>query len=139
MTMMRLTKSGMRQVDMADLTSVMARYENVVPVPVFDIIRQMGIDLQFSVLDGEISGWIEKKDDGNYQIVINDDHALTRKRFTAAHELAHYLYHRNILGDGTGDTRAYRTEKTPFANAAVRPRLNGKRIPSPLTYLCRSS
>lgn len=107
---------------MADFTSVMDKYDGVVPVPVFDIIKDLGIALSFDVLEDNVSGWIESQQDGGYKIVINDSHPMTRKRFTAAHELAHYLYHRDILGTGTGDTRAYRAERTPFANEAIRPR-----------------
>lgn len=107
---------------MTDFTSVMDKYENVVPVPVFDIIQDLGITLSFDNLDDDVSGWIERKKDGDYQIVVNESHSMNRKRFTAAHELAHYLYHRDILGAGTGDTRAYRAERTPFANEAIRPR-----------------
>ncbi len=107
---------------MAEFTSVMEKYDGVVPVPVFDIIKDMGILLKFDDLDDNVSGWIESQSGGSYQIVINNSHPMTRKRFTAAHELAHYLYHRDILGAGTGDTRAYRAERTPFANEAIRPR-----------------
>jgi len=107
---------------MADFTSVMDKYDGIVPVPVFDIIKDLGITLNFDALEDNVSGWIESQQDGAYRIVINDSHPMTRKRFTAAHELAHYLYHRDILGAGTGDTRAYRAERTPFANEAIRPR-----------------
>ena len=37
------------------------------------------------------------------------------------HELGHFIYHRNLLGAGVGDTRAYRAEGTRFPNAAIRP------------------
>ena len=31
-----------------------------------------------------------------------------RRRFTAAHELGHYVYHRELIGDGIYDDAAYR-------------------------------
>lgn len=107
---------------MVDPLKIAERYRDSVPVPVFDIITELGLGLLFCPLDDDVSGWIELRDDGNYQIVINERHSLVRKRFTAAHELGHYIYHRDLLGRGTGDTRAYRAESSPLPNARIRPR-----------------
>lgn len=107
---------------MTDLFKIIGKHAGIVPVPVFDIIQELGIGLKFKALDDDISGWIERHADGSYGITINDRHSLNRKRFTAAHELGHFLYHRELLGAGTGDTRAYRTERTPFENVSIRPK-----------------
>ncbi|HEX4694207.1 ImmA/IrrE family metallo-endopeptidase [Sphingomonas sp.] len=106
---------------MNDPITVIEKYADAIPVPVYDIISQLGLGPCFERLDDNISGWIEREDDGSYRIVINDAHPLTRQRFTAAHELGHFIYHRDLLGPGTGDTRAYRAEQTPLPNAAIRP------------------
>ncbi|MBC3942004.1 ImmA/IrrE family metallo-endopeptidase [Sphingomonas albertensis] len=106
---------------MIEPLKVIERYSDRIPVPVFQIIKDIGLELRFEILDDEISGWIERK--GNaYEIVINQRHPLTRRRFTAAHELGHYIYHRDLLGAGTGDTRAYRAEHSPLPNALIRPK-----------------
>lgn len=105
-----------------DPLQMLERYGNSIPVPVYDIIADLRLGPLFRPLGDDVSGWIERLDSGSYQIVINENHAPTRKRFTAAHELGHYLYHRDLLGKGTGDTRAYRAEQSPLPNAAIRPR-----------------
>ena len=107
---------------MVDILKVLEKHQGEAPVPIFDVVREMGLDLKLANLEDDVSGWIERRDDGGYCVTINSNHAITRQRFTAAHELGHFIYHRDLLGKGTGDTRAYRAERTPFANELIRPR-----------------
>ncbi len=101
--------------------AVIQRYWDQTPVPIEKIISDLGVDFERQWLDDNISGFIEKKSDGKYRIVVNGSHAETRQRFTAAHELGHYIYHRELLGDGVGDNRAYRAEGTDRPNPKIRP------------------
>ena len=98
---------------MIDLSKILENYGDQLPVPIFDIITDLGLGPIFLPLDDNISGWIELRESGDYAITINQNHPISRKRFTAAHELGHYIYHRDLLGLGTGDTRAYRAEHSP--------------------------
>ena len=107
---------------MVDPLKVIERHRGQIPVPVFEIITDIGLLLETRPLEDHVSGWIELEADNSYKIVVNSRHATTRQRFTAAHELGHFLYHRDLLGAGTGDTRAYRTEASPLPNAKIRPR-----------------
>ena len=100
---------------------VIEKYAQSAPVPVFQILDELGLGPQFQLLDDDISGWIERKDNGTYSVAVNAAHATVRQRFTAAHELGHFIYHRDLLGQGVGDTRAYRAQNTPFPNSAIRP------------------
>lgn len=97
------------------------QYWRDIPVPVFKILRELGLGAELRKLPDDVSGWIEKLSSGDYWVVINENHARVRQRFTAAHELAHYIYHRDLLGNGVGDTRAYRAENSPMPNSAIRP------------------
>lgn len=97
------------------------RYWDEVPVPIFRILDELGLGPDTRVLPDNISGWIERRPDGSYGVTVNAAHAFVRQRFTAAHELGHFIYHRDLLGAGTGDTRAYRAEGTPLANTAILP------------------
>lgn len=97
------------------------RYWGDIPVPVFQILKELGLGPDLQWLDDNVSGWIERRPDGTYGVTINALHAPVRQRFTAAHELGHYIYHRDLLGAGVGDTRAYRAEGTRLPNAAIRP------------------
>jgi Zn-dependent peptidase ImmA (M78 family) len=100
---------------------VINKYSNQAPVPVYEILEELGLGPTFQFMDENISGWIERRPDGTYGVAVNTNHAHVRQRFTAAHELGHYIYHRDLLGQGVGDTRAYRAEGTPLPNTAIRP------------------
>jgi hypothetical protein len=106
---------------MQDVLKIIAKHKGKLPVPVFDILRDLGLGPKFEFMDDDTSGWIERKPDGSYEVSINALHPLTRQRFTAAHELGHYLYHRDLLGAGVGDTRAYRAVNSPRPNPNIRP------------------
>lgn len=100
---------------------VIEKYASETPVPVFQILKELGLGPDFQMMDDNISGWIERRPDGTYGVAINARHAPVRQRFTAAHELGHFIYHRDLLGQGVGDTRAYRAAGTPLPNSAIRP------------------
>ena len=97
------------------------KYWGDIPVPVFRILEELGLGPERDFLDENVSGWIERLPNGSYGVMVNAAHAPVRQRFTAAHELGHYIYHRDLLGAGTGDTRAYRAEGTRLPNGAIRP------------------
>ena len=103
-----------------DPIQVIARHWDSTPVPIDAIIADMGLPLSYNALGDDISGYIERAN-GSYKIVVNSAHARTRQRFTAAHELGHYIYHRDLLGEGVGDNRAYRSEGTDLPNPNIRP------------------
>ncbi len=103
-----------------DPLKVIAKHWDSTPVPIDTIIAEIGLQLHYEPLDYDISGYIQRTD-GTYKIVVNSKHAPTRQRFTAAHELGHYVFHRDLLGEGVGDDRAYRADGTKLANANIRP------------------
>ena len=107
---------------MANILETIDGYRGRSPVPVFDILTDLGLKLEFRPLDDDTSGWIERFENNSYQVVVNSNHPIVRQRFTAAHELAHFVYHKDLLGRGTGDTRAYRAEGSPIPNARIRPK-----------------
>lgn len=67
-------------------------------VDIKGLIEALGIDYAEEPLSGGKSGEISYVD-GEYQILVNSSDPEVRKRFTAAHELAHYLFHRDMLND----------------------------------------
>lgn len=88
---------------------IIKRYWYVAPVSVVSIIRDIGIQYHEASLDPEISGMIERLGRDRYSISVNLTDSHVRQRFTAAHELGHYIYHRDLIGDGVDDSRAYRS------------------------------
>ena len=107
---------------MIDPLQLVEEHRGDVPVSVFEILEKLGLGPSFQPLADNVSGWIERRSNGEYGVVVNSEHPLVRQRFTAAHELGHYIYHRELLGAGVGDSRAYRQEGTPIPeNAAIQP------------------
>lgn len=66
-------------------------------IDVFGVIRELGIELYLrSMPDDPLDGAHQLVGDAAF-IFINSAHAITRQRFTAAHELGH---HRHGIGEG---------------------------------------
>ena len=81
-----------------------------VPVRVEKLASDLGIKVKTMELPDNLSGRLVKAGDEEYEIHVNSRHAPTRRRFTIAHELGHYVLHRPLLGDGITDNTAYRAE-----------------------------
>lgn len=65
------------------------------PVDVDIIVKQMGLQLDYSdVSDDSLSGFLLRS--GNDSLIaVNSRHHSNRQRFTVAHELGHYVLHAN--------------------------------------------
>jgi len=87
---------------------IIQKHHNTFPVKITEIANELGIVLSQIEMPGGVSGQIYKKDN-TYHIDVNQDESHKRKRFTAAHELAHYLLHQDIIGDGVVDNALYRS------------------------------
>ncbi len=76
---------------------VVARHIAKAPaVNLSDIFEDLGVLYEEMSLWNGASGWIER-DGETYKVVVNADEPVNRRRFTAAHELAHYLLHRDLM------------------------------------------
>lgn len=104
---------------MMDAIKVIKSHSLAPPIDIFGAMREIGLVVEFRPEPENLSGWIEKMSSDKYMVVINERHSNTRRRFTAAHELGHFIYHRDLFGNGVGDTRAYRSAGTPLPNAAI--------------------
>ena len=62
------------------------------------IFADLGIDYERAWMD-DASGSISRNAD-QFTVTVNASESTNRQRFTAAHELAHYLLHRDLMGDG---------------------------------------
>jgi Zn-dependent peptidase ImmA (M78 family) len=77
---------------------VYKRYEGQYPVPVVSIANDLGINVyQTDDLKADEAGLIRKEDDGRYAIYINVNDNPQRKRFTIAHEIGHFILHKQDL------------------------------------------
>jgi Zn-dependent peptidase ImmA (M78 family) len=62
------------------------------PVPVDQIAHGLGITVKTASLDSDISGFLYRGDERTV-IGVNADDPPVRRRFTVAHEIAHFLLH----------------------------------------------
>ena len=69
---------------------------NELPIDLEKLVKKLGIRLKEESLDDDISGELYRdQKDGSWVIVVNSNQTEARKRFTIAHELGHYVLHRN--------------------------------------------
>jgi len=79
-----------------------------------ELAEKLGLKVyrtQFS--DARVSGKIEKNEEyggeSGYAIYVNADHSRNRRRFTIAHEIAHFIRHEENIGDGVVEDALYRS------------------------------
>lgn len=64
------------------------------PVPVADIANALGVEVQETSAEDDLSGFLYRDRKRNSAIIgVNAEHHPNRRNFTAAHELGHYLLH----------------------------------------------
>lgn len=78
--------------------SVVAKYLTSAPVNLTAIFSELGIEFEKKWMK-DASGSISRDGD-RFTISVNSHESQNRQHFTAAHELAHYLLHRDLMGDG---------------------------------------
>ena len=76
-------------------------------VDVIGLAKSFGLKVYRSDLPVGISGAIYKESD-DYIICSNKREPKTRRRFTYAHELAHYLLHCDDIGNGINENTLFR-------------------------------
>ena len=93
---------------------VIAQFTETAPVDVDGLAKALGLRVGLDAsLGPEISGKIVKDPRGGpagYSIYINANDVPRRQRFTLAHEIAHYVLHRDLIGDGIEDNALYRSK-----------------------------
>lgn len=84
-----------------------------IPVNVVGLANRLGIKVYDAAWPENISGKIQKDakkgGESGFAIYVNRAHPNTRKRFTIAHEIAHYVLHEDKIGDGIFDDALYRS------------------------------
>ena len=98
------------------------QFQDGAPVDVKRMAESFGLRVWESILLGTgISGKLmpDRKNGGSagYSILVNADEPLTRKRFTIAHELAHFILHRDFIGEGFTEDAFYRGKLSNWQEA----------------------
>ncbi|WP_420411289.1 ImmA/IrrE family metallo-endopeptidase [Roseibium sp.] len=104
------------------IVDAIRRAQRQYPVDVIGLCRDLGISVHEAYLADDVSGELVPIAGGHYQINVNASHPKTRQRFTIAHELGHFVHHRNLIGAGIDDDRAYRsTNAGRYHNTMIGP------------------
>lgn len=91
---------------------VVSRFLKSAPVDLDAMASALGLKVGISAFeDPEVAGNIERTGDG-YRISLNAHDPARRQRFTLAHEIGHYILHRDLIGDGITDRGLYRSRLT---------------------------
>lgn len=71
---------------------------SLVPLDIEELIRVLGIGLRIHPLPDQKSGYM-RFENGRWIIGVNSLHHPNRQRFTMAHELGHYILHKDEIGN----------------------------------------
>lgn len=74
------------------------------------LATDLGVKVVLATLPMNISGLIQPDEDGGYVIKVNRFEPKERQRFTIAHEIAHFLLHREKIQAGLVDSVLYRSK-----------------------------
>jgi hypothetical protein len=91
--------------------TVLDKHSVQVPVPVGKLAHDLGLTVSLASLSPSISGLIEPDATApaGFRIRVNRYESDERQRFTIAHEIAHYLLHRDHIRSGIVDNVMYRS------------------------------
>ena len=88
--------------------AILRQFTAETPVKVGALATALGLRVVLATLPINISGLIEPDGDG-FVVKINRFESKERQRFTIAHEIAHYLIHRDRINAGIFDSVLYRS------------------------------
>lgn len=99
---------------------IVARYSESFPVAVDRLIRELGIFYFEVPMPAGNSGRIDNNG-GHFSITVNASEGPQRRRFTAAHELGHYLLHRDLIPPGGHADRLFNAAGYEDTHSAITP------------------
>ena len=105
-----MTAREWRKID-AEQRAIVERYLWEVPVKLGAMARELGLKVKLSTMKPGVSGMIVKVE-SEYIIKVNRHEIRERQRYTLAHEISHFLLHRetiNASAVGIVDNILYRS------------------------------
>lgn len=93
------------------LRETIEAHQEEAPVRLSTVGRALGLSVKASTLPPGISGEIrpDPAEPGKFIIRVNRHDSDRRQRFTVAHEIGHFLFHRDQIGAGIKDDVLYRS------------------------------
>lgn len=99
----------------ARATEIIRRFQSPIPVDVLKVAEAFGLKVYESDkhLPVGASGMILRNakagGESGYCIIVRSSEPLVRKRFTVAHEIGHFILHRDKIGNSLSDDALYRS------------------------------
>ncbi|MGL3822586.1 ImmA/IrrE family metallo-endopeptidase [Sphingopyxis sp. R3-92] len=88
---------------------ILKKHMQNIPVKVGALAEELGLRVVLATLPLNISGMIQPDGEGGFVIKINRFESKERQRFTIAHEISHFLLHRDKINAGVVDSVLYRS------------------------------
>lgn len=112
----------MNKLTFSECLDILRKHQESAPIETIPLARELGLNVyKVNDWDNNISGKIQKDDklggDSGYAIFVNGMHNEQRRRFTIAHEIAHFILHAPMIGDGIFDDALYRSNKSHYIEA----------------------
>lgn len=94
-------------------------HQRALPIEAVNIAEALGLtvhrttnwdDEGNSGVSGKIVRDRQRGGKSGYAIYVNGAHSLARRRFTIAHEIAHFILHREHIGDGIFGEALYKSD-----------------------------
>jgi Zn-dependent peptidase ImmA (M78 family) len=90
------------------------KHQKSAPVEVVPIAQALGLSVYRvtswpDATSGMIARDAERGGACGFAIYVNAKHSEVRRRFTIAHEVAHFVLHRDLIGDGITEDALYRS------------------------------
>jgi Zn-dependent peptidase ImmA (M78 family) len=92
---------------------IIREFQFAPPVDVDALAQALGLHVTYVLLSDHLAGSISKAGDA-YEIKVNKQHYRNRQRFTLAHEIAHFVLHRDMIGNGVTDNKLYRSHLSNY-------------------------
>lgn len=89
--------------------SILREYTSQIPVKVGALGNALGLEIVLATLPLNISGLIQPSPNGGFTVKVNRFESKERQRFTIAHEISHYLLHKEKINSGVIDSVLYRS------------------------------
>lgn len=99
----------------AEHAPMIARYSQRPPVDLNGIANELGLVIYSESLAPGVSGVIVRNPDygtrSGFAIFVDRDEVAVRQRFTAAHEIGHFLLHNHLIGERLEDNYLLRSNQ----------------------------
>lgn len=96
----------------AEILSLLNEHTNSYPTDLVAVSEALGVPIYSTSLVAGISGILVKdaSTPSGFVIHVDKDEPAARQRFTAAHELGHFVLHRDLIGDRVEDNYLLRSD-----------------------------